>query len=121
MEEVYIFLKIVQILHNIYITRFVLRLLLEIGSDPCNKNKKLQTPYAAANDKKTRNTFRRFMEVNPDKFNYQKVCSIIILINIIEYSINIKTDITLLLSNCFNISMYYFLYSLKYLDRLAMR
>ncbi|XP_072749414.1 tRNA endonuclease ANKZF1 [Anoplolepis gracilipes] len=47
-------------------------LLLEIGSDPCNKNKKLQTPYAAANDKKTRNTFRRFMEINPDKFNYQK-------------------------------------------------
>lgn len=58
---------------NFYITRFVLRLLLEIGSDPCNKNKKLQTPYAAANDKKTRNTFRRFMEANPDKFNYQKV------------------------------------------------
>ncbi|XP_020298776.1 ankyrin repeat and zinc finger domain-containing protein 1-like [Pseudomyrmex gracilis] len=47
-------------------------LLLEIGSDPCNKNKKLQTPYAAASDKKTRNTFRRFMEANPDKFNYQK-------------------------------------------------
>lgn len=44
-----------------------------MGSDPCNKNKKLQTPYAAANDKKTRNTFRRFMEVNPDKFSYQKV------------------------------------------------
>lgn len=69
----YIFLKIAQILDNFYITRFVLRLLLEIGSDPCNKNKKLQTPYAAANDKKTRNTFRRFMEANPDKFNYQKV------------------------------------------------
>ncbi|KAM0730163.1 tRNA endonuclease ANKZF1 [Formica fusca] len=47
-------------------------LLLESGSDPCNKNKKLQTPYVAANDKKTRNMFRRFMEVNPDKFNYQK-------------------------------------------------
>lgn len=47
-------------------------LLLEMGSDPCNKNKKLQTPYAAANDKKTRNTFRRFMEAYPDKFNYQK-------------------------------------------------
>ncbi|XP_029173254.1 ankyrin repeat and zinc finger domain-containing protein 1-like [Nylanderia fulva] len=47
-------------------------LLLEIGSDPCNKNKKLQTPYAASNDKKTKNTFRRFMEAFPDKFNYQK-------------------------------------------------
>ncbi|KAG7204038.1 hypothetical protein KM043_001897 [Ampulex compressa] len=47
-------------------------LLLEIGSDPCNKNKKLQTPYAAANDKETRNMFRRFMGANPEKFNYNK-------------------------------------------------
>ncbi|XP_076666695.1 tRNA endonuclease ANKZF1 [Andrena cerasifolii] len=46
--------------------------LLEIGSDPCHKNKKLQTPYAAANDKETRNTFRRFMATNPDRFNYNK-------------------------------------------------
>ncbi|XP_076235610.1 tRNA endonuclease ANKZF1 [Calliopsis andreniformis] len=46
--------------------------LLEIGSDPCNKNKKLQTPYAASTDKETRNTFRRFMGANPDKFNYNK-------------------------------------------------
>ncbi|XP_043520849.1 ankyrin repeat and zinc finger domain-containing protein 1-like [Frieseomelitta varia] len=46
--------------------------LMEIGSDPCNKNKKLQTPYAAANDKETRNIFRRFMGANPDKFNYNK-------------------------------------------------
>lgn len=47
-------------------------LLLEIGSDPCHKNKKLQTPYSAANDKETRNTFRRFMGANPEKFNYNK-------------------------------------------------
>ncbi|CAD1469810.1 unnamed protein product, partial [Heterotrigona itama] len=46
--------------------------LMEVGSDPCNKNKKLQTPYAAANDKETRNMFRRFMGANPDKFNYSK-------------------------------------------------
>ncbi|CAL7951191.1 unnamed protein product [Xylocopa violacea] len=46
--------------------------LLDIGSDPCNRNKKLQTPYAAANDKETRNTFRRFMGANPNKFNYSK-------------------------------------------------
>ncbi|OAD54422.1 Ankyrin repeat and zinc finger domain-containing protein 1 [Eufriesea mexicana] len=46
--------------------------LLEIGSDPCNKNKKLQTPYAATNDKETRNIFRRFMGANPGKFNYSK-------------------------------------------------
>lgn len=46
--------------------------LLEIGSDPCNKNRKLQTPYAAASDKETRNVFRRFMGCNPDKFNYSK-------------------------------------------------
>ncbi|XP_029036639.2 ankyrin repeat and zinc finger domain-containing protein 1-like [Osmia bicornis bicornis] len=46
--------------------------LLEAGSDPCNKNRKLQTPYAAANNKETRNVFRRFMGANPDKFNYSK-------------------------------------------------
>lgn len=78
---------------NFYITQFIHRSLLEIGSDPCNKNKKLQTPYAAANDKKTRNTFRRFMETYPDKFNYQKVLFITILF-ITEYiAINIKRNI----------------------------
>lgn len=46
--------------------------LLEIGSDPCNRNKRLQTPYAATTDKETRNTFRRFMAANPSKFNYTK-------------------------------------------------
>lgn len=49
------------------------RRLLEIGSDPSNKNKKFQTPYAAANDKETRIAFRRFMGANPNKFNYTKV------------------------------------------------
>ncbi|KAK2586340.1 hypothetical protein KPH14_010632 [Odynerus spinipes] len=47
-------------------------MLLEIGSDPCNKNKKLQTPYVVARDKETRNIFRRFMGANPTKFNYSK-------------------------------------------------
>ncbi|KAI4504016.1 hypothetical protein M0802_000487 [Mischocyttarus mexicanus] len=46
--------------------------LLKIGSNPCHKNKKLQTPYAASKDKETRNTFRRFMGDYPDKFNYNK-------------------------------------------------
>ncbi|KAL2735278.1 ankyrin repeat and zinc finger domain-containing protein 1-like isoform X1 [Vespula squamosa] len=46
--------------------------LLEIGSNPCNKNKKLQTPYAASKDKETKNMFRRFMGTYPDKFNYSK-------------------------------------------------
>ncbi|XP_015606848.1 ankyrin repeat and zinc finger domain-containing protein 1 [Cephus cinctus] len=46
--------------------------LLEIGSDPCNKNKKRETPYVTAADKETRNTFRRFMCENPEKFNYDK-------------------------------------------------
>ncbi|XP_015524854.1 ankyrin repeat and zinc finger domain-containing protein 1 [Neodiprion lecontei] len=46
--------------------------LLEIGSDPCNKNKKFQTPYTATVDKETRNTFRRFMAANPNKFDYTK-------------------------------------------------
>ncbi|XP_043272058.1 ankyrin repeat and zinc finger domain-containing protein 1-like [Venturia canescens] len=46
--------------------------LLEYGSDPCKKNKKLQTPYAATTDKETRISFRRFMGENPDKYNYNK-------------------------------------------------
>ncbi|XP_012257096.2 ankyrin repeat and zinc finger domain-containing protein 1-like isoform X2 [Athalia rosae] len=46
--------------------------LLEIGSDPCKKNKRLQTPYSATTDKETRNTFRRFMAENPSKFDYTK-------------------------------------------------
>lgn len=62
--------------HKIFIKFTCFRQLLEIGSDPCNKNKKLQTPYAAANDKETRNTFRRFMGAYPDKFNYSKVFTI---------------------------------------------
>ena len=64
--------------NRIFIEFFGFRQLMEVGSDPCNKNKKLQTPYAAANDKETRNIFRRFMGSNPDKFNYSKVFTIII-------------------------------------------
>ncbi|XP_063972704.1 tRNA endonuclease ANKZF1-like [Diachasmimorpha longicaudata] len=47
-------------------------LLMEMGANPCRKNKKCQTAYAATGDKETRNTFRRFMAVYPDKFDYQK-------------------------------------------------
>ncbi|XP_043474158.1 ankyrin repeat and zinc finger domain-containing protein 1-like [Leptopilina heterotoma] len=46
--------------------------LMDIGSDPCNKNKKLQTPYVISSDKETKNTFRRYLSINPDKFNYTK-------------------------------------------------
>ncbi|XP_015111543.1 ankyrin repeat and zinc finger domain-containing protein 1 [Diachasma alloeum] len=50
----------------------VVWLLMEMGANPCRKNKKCQTPYAATAGKEARNTFRRFMAVNPDKFDYQK-------------------------------------------------
>lgn len=46
---------------------------MDFGADPCSRNKKLQTPYAATTDKETRNTFRRFMGMYPEKFNYSKV------------------------------------------------
>ncbi|KAK0159020.1 hypothetical protein PV328_009952 [Microctonus aethiopoides] len=46
--------------------------LLEIGIDPCKKNKKLQTAYVITSNKEVRNTFRRFMAVNPNKFDYNK-------------------------------------------------
>lgn len=51
----------------------LLWLLLEMGLNPCKRNKKSQTPYAATTNKETRNTFRRFMAMNPDKFDYNKV------------------------------------------------
>lgn len=47
--------------------------LLEIGIDPCKKNKKLQTAYVITSNKEVRNTFRRFMAINPNKFDYNKV------------------------------------------------
>ncbi|XP_051174741.1 ankyrin repeat and zinc finger domain-containing protein 1-like [Leptopilina boulardi] len=47
-------------------------ILMDIGSDPCNKNKKLQTPYVISSDKEIRNTFRRYLSINPEKFNYSK-------------------------------------------------
>ncbi|KAF7987364.1 hypothetical protein HCN44_003126 [Aphidius gifuensis] len=50
----------------------ILWLLLEMGLNPCLRNKKCQTAYAASTNKETRNTFRRFMAVNPDKFDYGK-------------------------------------------------
>lgn len=45
---------------------------MKYGSDPCHKNKKNQTPYAAATSKDVRKTFRQFVSDFPEKYNYQK-------------------------------------------------
>ncbi|MED6146534.1 hypothetical protein PIB30_035328 [Stylosanthes scabra] len=44
--------------------------LLEQGLDPCVKDERGRTPYMLANEKEVRNTFRRFMASNPDKWDW---------------------------------------------------
>ncbi|KAK1274323.1 hypothetical protein QJS04_geneDACA020640 [Acorus gramineus] len=44
--------------------------LLEHGSDPCIKDVRGRTPYMLATDKEVRNTFRRFMALNLDKWDW---------------------------------------------------
>ncbi|XP_016424444.1 ankyrin repeat and zinc finger domain-containing protein 1-like isoform X2 [Sinocyclocheilus rhinocerous] len=50
----------------------VIRLLMDEGSDPANKDKKGQTPYGVAPEKDTRNTFRKYMAEHPQKYDYTK-------------------------------------------------
>lgn len=50
----------------------VVRLLLEAGADPTVQDTRAWPPYTVAADKSTRNEFRRFMEKNPDAFDYNK-------------------------------------------------
>ncbi|XP_038196268.1 ankyrin repeat and zinc finger domain-containing protein 1 isoform X2 [Arvicola amphibius] len=50
----------------------VVRLLLEAGADPTVQDARGRPPYTVAADKSTRNEFRRFMEKNPDAFDYNK-------------------------------------------------
>ncbi|OEL21302.1 Ankyrin repeat and zinc finger domain-containing protein 1, partial [Dichanthelium oligosanthes] len=44
--------------------------LLEQGLDPCIKDVRGKTPYLVASDKEVRNTFRRFMALNLDKWDW---------------------------------------------------
>lgn len=44
--------------------------LLEQGLDPCCKDERGQTPYMLASEKEVRNTFRRFMASNLDKWDW---------------------------------------------------
>lgn len=44
--------------------------LLEEGLDPCAKDERGRTPYMLANEKEARNTFRRFMASNLEKWNW---------------------------------------------------
>ncbi|KAM4836261.1 tRNA endonuclease ANKZF1 [Thomomys bottae] len=50
----------------------VVRLLLEAGADPTVRDSQAQPPYTVAADRSTRNEFRRFMEKNPDAYDYKK-------------------------------------------------
>ena len=44
--------------------------LLEQGLDPCIKDELGRTPYMLATEKEVRNTFRRFMALNLDKWDW---------------------------------------------------
>ncbi|XP_045415964.1 ankyrin repeat and zinc finger domain-containing protein 1 [Lemur catta] len=50
----------------------VVRLLLEAGADPTVQDSRARPPYTVAADKSTRNEFRRFMEKNPDAYDFNK-------------------------------------------------
>ncbi|XP_014595859.2 tRNA endonuclease ANKZF1 isoform X2 [Equus caballus] len=50
----------------------VVRLLLEAGADPTVLDSRARPPYTVAADRSTRNEFRRFMEKNPDAYDYNK-------------------------------------------------
>ncbi|CAD5176347.1 unnamed protein product [Musa acuminata subsp. malaccensis] len=44
--------------------------LLEQGLNPCIKDGRGRTPYVLASEKEVRNIFRRFMAINPDKWDW---------------------------------------------------
>lgn len=44
--------------------------LLEQGLNPCIKDGRGRTPYMLASEKEVRNIFRRFMAINPDKWDW---------------------------------------------------
>ncbi|XP_061241647.1 tRNA endonuclease ANKZF1 isoform X3 [Bos javanicus] len=50
----------------------VVRLLLEAGADPTVQDSRARPPYTVTADRSTRNEFRRFMEKNPDAYDYSK-------------------------------------------------
>jgi hypothetical protein len=44
--------------------------LLEQGLNPCTRDERGKTPYMLATDKEVRNTFRRFMALNIDRWDW---------------------------------------------------
>lgn len=44
--------------------------LLDQGMDPCIKDERGRTPYMLTHEKEVRNTFRRFMASNPEKWDW---------------------------------------------------
>lgn len=50
----------------------IVRYLLEIDANPCNKNKKQQTPYTITQNLNVREIFKQFAQENPNKYNYNK-------------------------------------------------
>ncbi|XP_044159601.1 ankyrin repeat and zinc finger domain-containing protein 1 isoform X1 [Bufo gargarizans] len=47
-------------------------LLMAAGWDPALRDSAAKTPYSLSADKRTRNSFRKYREENPEKYNYSK-------------------------------------------------
>ncbi|XP_068102071.1 tRNA endonuclease ANKZF1 isoform X2 [Hyperolius riggenbachi] len=47
-------------------------LLMDAGWDPALRDSSAQTPYSVSADKRTRNSFRKYREDHPDKYDYSK-------------------------------------------------
>lgn len=67
------FLHVASINQKIEMVRF----LLENNVNLCVKNEKQQTPYTCTQNKDIREMFKQFARDNPEKYNYNKVCSMI--------------------------------------------
>ncbi|KAK6166090.1 hypothetical protein SNE40_022861 [Patella caerulea] len=52
--------------------RKVISMLMKYGADPTVRDKSDRPPYAVAGCKDTRNEFRRFIAIYPDKYDYKK-------------------------------------------------
>ena len=68
--------------------------LLEQGLDPCVLDERGRTPYRLAEGKEVRNTFRRFMALNMDKWDWRAAKVPSPLTKETEVSQNIKQVIT---------------------------
>merc|ERR1719209_771321 len=57
--------------YNQFSYRQMITLLLGLGADPTVRDKAKKVPFNLSKDREVRNSFRKFMGENPDKFDYK--------------------------------------------------